>query len=149
MQRNTTIIIIEDDEDDQNILKEVFKNLRYSNKLLFFIDGQSALNYLNNSDTVPFLILSDINMPKLDGFALRDKIRMDARLQFKCIPYLFFSTAASQDSVINAYSLAVQGFFLKQNSMAELEKTITVIMEYWKRCVSPNNFKMQNVLERV
>jgi DNA-binding NarL/FixJ family response regulator len=89
---------------------------------------------------LPFLILSDINMPKLDGFALRNKIKMDAKLQLRCIPYLFFSTAVSQASVIDAYSASVQGFFVKQNTMGELEKTIKVIMEYWTRCSAPNNF---------
>ena len=65
---------------------------------------------------------------------------MDAKLQTKCIPYLFFSTAVNQKAVVDAYSLSVQGFFLKQNKIAELEKTIVVIMEYWKRCSAPNNF---------
>ncbi|MCW3107351.1 MAG: response regulator, partial [Segetibacter sp.] len=68
------------------------------------------------------------------------KIRTDAELQIKCIPYLFFSTASSQKAVVEAYSLSVQGFFIKQDSMSELEKTIKVIMEYWKRCIAPNNF---------
>jgi DNA-binding NarL/FixJ family response regulator len=99
-----------------------------------------ALDFLNGSDVIPFLILSDINMPKLDGFALRDKIKIDAKLQLRCIPYLFFTTALTQDAVIKAYSLSVQGFFQKQSSIQELEKTITVIMEYWYRCASPNNF---------
>lgn len=140
MNSNGPVIIIEDDEDDQEILQEVFDKLNYPNDVLFFFDGQSALDFLNGTNLNPFLILSDINLPKLDGFALRSKIRMDAQLQIKCIPYLFFSTASNQKSVIDAYSLSVQGFFIKQNSIAELEKTITVIMEYWKRCVSPNNF---------
>jgi len=65
---------------------------------------------------------------------------MDADLQTKCIPYLFFSTAISQRAVVDAYSMSVQGFFIKETKMTELEKTIIVIMEYWKRCVSPNNF---------
>ena len=140
MNKNGPIIILEDDIDDQELLTEAFKNLKYPNELMFFVDGYRALEFLNNSDITPFLILSDINLPKLDGFALRNKIRMDAKLQLRCIPYLFFSTALNQDAVINAYSLSVQGFFTKQNSIAELEKTITVIMEYWKRCASPNNF---------
>jgi DNA-binding NarL/FixJ family response regulator len=79
-------------------------------------------------------------MPNLDGFALRSKIKMDAALQIKCIPYLFFTTASSQKAVVDAYSLSVQGFFVKQHKMEELEKTISVIMDYWKRCVAPNNF---------
>jgi CheY-like chemotaxis protein len=140
MNRGGPIIIIEDDEDDNNMFREVFQKLKYENELLFFIDGESALKFLNKSDVIPFLILSDINMPKLDGFALRSKIKMDAKLQVRCIPYLFFSTALNQEAVVKAYSLSVQGFFVKQNSMGELENTITVIMEYWKRCAAPNNF---------
>ena len=140
MNTDGPVVIIEDDIDDKETLEEVFKKLKYPNELLFFEDGQAALDFLNTSNVTPFLILSDINMPKLDGFALRDKIKMDAKLQLKCIPYLFFSTASSQKAVVDAYSLSVQGFFVKQSSMAELEKTITVIMEYWKRCVAPKQF---------
>jgi CheY-like chemotaxis protein len=140
MKKEGPVIIIEDDLDDKEMLEEVFKKLGYPNELLFFGDGQTALDFLNGSSVIPFIILSDINMPKLDGFALRDKIKMDADLQLKCIPYLFFSTASSQKAVVDAYSRSVQGFFIKQNTMIELEKTITVIMEYWKRCVAPNNF---------
>lgn len=139
---NTTgpVVIIEDDLDDQEVLETVFKKLGYSNEIIFFNDGQTALDYLNSVSTIPFLILSDINMPRLDGFALRSKIKMDAKLQLKCIPYLFFSTASNQKAVIDAYSMSVQGFFVKQSKISEIEKTISVIMEYWKRCASPNNY---------
>lgn len=142
MNKNGPIIIIEDDQDDQLLLEEVFDNLKYPNQLFFFPDGQKALDFLNGSDISPFLILSEINMHKLDGFALRNKIKMDAKRQLRCIPYLFFSTTLSQDAVIKAYSLSVQGFFKKQTTLAETEKTISVIMEYWKRCAAPNNFSL-------
>ncbi len=142
MNKTAAIIIIEDDLDDQEILKEVFNKLPYQNELFFFPDGLQALEFMSRTDVIPFLILSDINLPKLDGFALRDKVKMDAKLQLRCIPYLFFSTAVSQDAVIKAYSLSVQGFFIKQTKFEEIEKTIVVIMEYWKRCASPNNFPL-------
>ena len=140
MDKNGPVIIIEDDEDDQEFLKQVFKKLDYPNEIIFFSDGQAALEYLNHPSILPFLILSDINLPKLSGFELRDKLKTDADLAIKCIPYLFFSTAINQKMVIDAYSASAQGFFVKQNSMAALEKTISVIMEYWKMCVAPNNF---------
>ena len=140
MDKNGPVIIIEDDVDDQEMLTEVFQRLKYTNKLLFFFDGEEALDYINKTDILPFLILSDINMPKLNGFELRDKLRTDAALQIKCIPYLFFSTAMNQKAVIDAYSLSVQGFFVKPYSMDELEKTISSIMEYWRRCAAPNDF---------
>lgn len=140
VNKNGPIIIIEDDADDQEFLTEIFQKLNYQNKILFFFDGQEALDHINASDELPFLILSDINMPKLNGFALREKLKTDSKLSNKCIPYLFFSTALNQKSVIDAYSQSVQGFFVKQNSMAELEKTISAIMEYWRRCAAPNDF---------
>lgn len=140
VNKSGPVIIIEDDADDQEFLTEIFQKLNYQNKILFFFDGQEALDYISDTDDPPFLILSDINMPKLDGFALRDKLKTDERLSNKCIPYLFFSTAANQQSVIEAYSQSVQGFFVKQNTMAELEKTIGAIMEYWRRCAAPNDF---------
>lgn len=140
VNKNGPVIIIEDDADDQEILTEIFNKLKYPNKILFFFDGQKALDYINDSDESPFLILSDINMPKLNGFALREKLKTDEKLNIKCIPYLFFSTALNQKAVIDAYSLSVQGFFVKQHSMIEMEKTIFAIMEYWRRCAAPNDF---------
>jgi CheY-like chemotaxis protein len=140
MNKNGPVIIIEDDADDQFLLDEVFKKLNYVNEIIYFSDPEEALTFLNRTDIVPFLIISDINMPKLDGFELRNKIHTDAQLQIKCIPYLFFSTGLNQKAVIDAYSLSVQGFFVKQDSIQELEKTISAIMDYWKRCAAPNNF---------
>ena len=133
------IIVIEDDPDDRDILKEIFEKINYPNVVRYFNDGEAALEHLNRTDVIPFLILSDINMPVLDGFALRDKVKVDAKLQVKCIPYLFFTTASDQQVIIDAYSKSVQGFFIKPNSMALLEKTIRVILEYWELCASPNN----------
>lgn len=141
MNKNGPIIIIEDDLDDQEIFTEIFKKLKYENELVFFSNGEDALEYLHTQIIHPFLILSDINMPRLTGIELRQKLKTDASLALKCIPYLFFSTALNQRVVIDAYSLSVQGFFVKQNSMEEFEKTIKVIMEYWKMCAAPNNFE--------
>ena len=138
--KNGPVIVIEDDADDQEFLTEIFQKLNYQNKILFFFDGQEALDHITATDELPFLILSDINMPKLNGFALREKLKTDSKLSNKCIPYLFFSTASNQKSVIDAYSQSVQGFFVKQGSMIELEKTIRAIMEYWRRCAAPNDF---------
>lgn len=141
LNKNGPVIIIEDDADDQDFLVEIFQKLNYGNKVMFFADGEAALEHINRTDDLPFLILSDINMPKLNGFELREKLKTDAKLSNKCIPYLFLSTALNQKAVIKAYSQSVQGFFVKQNSLMELEKTISSIMEYWRRCAAPNDFE--------
>lgn len=138
MNRKGPIIIIEDDADDRYIFEEVFRLLDYGNEVLFFEDGYEALNYLTETDVEPFIMFSDINMPKLNGLELREKIHQNEDLRLKSIPYLFFSTSAEQAHVVDAYSKSVQGFFIKPPSFDELKDTLEIILEYWLRCVSPN-----------
>jgi len=141
VNKNGPIIIIEDDFDDQEVLLDIFTKLSYVNEIVFFHDGSEALEYLNNTDVKPFLILSDVNMPKINGFELRNKVFTNAQLQTKCIPYLFFTTGANKKSVVDAYALSVQGFFLKSTTINGLENTIRKIVEYWQECIAPGQYE--------
>ena len=98
-------------------------------------------NFLMKQRVPPFLILSDINMPKINGFELRSKVHTNEQLHIKCIPYLFFTTSANKKSVIDAYAMSVQGFFVKPDNFKKLESTIKTIMEYWKECIAPSEYE--------
>ncbi|MEO6541345.1 MAG: response regulator [Ferruginibacter sp.] len=138
MNKLGPIIVIEDDEDDQDIFRKVFATFNTPNEVIYFNDGEIAYEYLLSSRDQPFLIISDINMPKLNGIELREKVQNNEQLKLKCIPYLFFTTAADQKNVIDAYSKSVQGFFTKPDSYQELERVIGNIIDYWKDCHAPN-----------
>lgn len=138
MTKSGPIIVIEDDLEDQQILDEIFRNLNFPNKVIFFSDGQDALEYLNTTIDQPFLILSDINMPRMDGFQVRNKIYNNEKL--RCIPYLFFTTGADKKAVHDAYAMSVQGFFIKPASMSRLQQTVKNIIEYWQECYAPSQF---------
>jgi CheY-like chemotaxis protein len=141
MNKHGPIVIIEDDLDDQHILDDIFKELNYKNELIFFGDSLKALEYLTDTDIEPFLVLSDINMPKLNGMELREKIHNNEDLRLKSIPYLFFSTSAEQRHVIDAYSRSIQGFFVKPSNYDKLKTIMVKIVEYWQECESPNYIK--------
>lgn len=141
MNKGGPIIIIEDDLDDQEMLTEIFKDLEYKNEIIFFGDGESALAFLVDTEIEPFIIFSDINMPKLNGVELREKVHNNEDLRIKSIPYLFFTTTAEQRHVVDAYSKSIQGFFVKPRKYADLKRTIKIIVEYWQECVSPNYIK--------
>ncbi len=141
MNKSGPIIVIEDDKDDRDFFNDVFKKLNFENKILYFENGESALAYLSEDPMEPFLILSDINMPKLNGLELKEKIQNNEDLRLKCIPYLFFTTTANQAHVIDAYSKSVQGFFVKPNSIEKLTAIVKKIVEYWIECESPNYIK--------
>ena len=141
MNKGGPIIIIEDDMDDQQLLGEVFVELQTTNEIIFFGDGEKALAYLTETSVEPFIIFSDINMPRLSGMELRDKVHQNEDLRLKSIPYLFFSTSAEQENVVDAYSKSIQGFFIKPVDYKELKDTLATIVDYWSKCVSPNYIK--------
>ncbi|GAB2521702.1 response regulator [Spirosoma aerophilum] len=138
MNKKGPIIVIEDDEDDQLLLTQVIKKLIIRNQIIFFQDPEEALTYLLSTDIEPFIVLSDINMPKLSGLELREKVHANESLRLKCIPYLFFTTSAEQQHVIDAYSKSVQGFFIKPSSLDKLEHMMRKIIDYWQECTSPD-----------
>jgi CheY-like chemotaxis protein len=140
MSKSGPIIVIDDDLEDQLIMDEIFKNLNYPNEVIFFSDGKTAVEYLKKMDEAPFLIISDINMPGMNGFEVRDKICENDNLNSKCIPYLFFSTSVDKKAVHRAFQMAVQGFFIKPTSMLELQNTLKKIIEYWQQSFAPSQF---------
>jgi CheY-like chemotaxis protein len=96
---------------------------------------------LIENTTEPFIVFSDINMPKLNGIELRQQILENEDIRLRTIPYLFFTTTAEQENVIDAYSKSIQGFFVKPSTFQDLKRLINTIIEYWQECVSPNYVK--------
>ena len=138
MNKKGPIIIIEDDADDRDLFAMIFKELDLPNEITFFEEGEVALEYLKDDKVYPFIIISDVNLPKLNGFELRKMVQTNEGLSEKCIPYLFFSTSVDRKAVYDAYTMSVQGFFLKPSKYEHLKHTLKVIVEYWKECYSPS-----------
>jgi CheY-like chemotaxis protein len=132
------IIIVDDDDDDHYILKRVCEKLGITTPLLFFSDGKKVLTYLKSTTDKPFIILCDVNMPVMNGLELKKQIDSDVELKKKGIPFIFFSTSAMASIVRDAFAMSVQGFFIKAQSLEELENTLKVIFEYWERCEHPS-----------
>jgi len=116
--------------DDQEFLEEIFSILDYPNPVIYFSDGNEALEYLLETKIPPVLIISDVNMPKISGIEIRDKINSNEKLQKLQIPYVFFTTA-QRTSVVGECSLSDHSFFTKPNTMLEIQNTIKTIVEYW------------------
>lgn len=143
MKKEGPIIIFEDDEDEIEFLKEVFKRLEAPNELLFFDDGEELLRYLKTTTDQPFLIISDVNLHKMNGLELRERVQQDDQLRKKSIPFIFLSTSAKRDVVAKAYDLTVQGYFKKQQSIPAIEKHIKLILDYWRQCKHPNSIGVE------
>ena len=92
-----TIFYADDDQDDIDLLREAFKSINESVDLKEASDGEAALHYLSTlseDDTLPCLIILDINMPRMDGKQALSKIKKHERL--KDVPVIMFSTSNNQ-----------------------------------------------------
>lgn len=140
MAQSGPILLIDDDEDDYELFSLVLEREGIVNPLLHFKNGVDVLKYLAVTEDVPFLILSDMNMPKMGGLELRQRIHDDDLLRKKSVPFIFFTTSSAEIAVRKAYELSVQGFFLKKDTIQTLSKQVRLIIDYWQECIHPNNF---------
>ena len=135
MNKNGPIIVIDDDEDDQELMKEIFSRINVRNQVIFFDSGESALEYLNNETSNPFLVLSDIKLPGIDGITLRKKLLETENRYGRHLPFIFLTTGTYRKAVLDSYAVSVQGFFIKPLQLSELQNLILKIIDYWKQSV--------------
>lgn len=131
------ILVVDDDNDDRYLLQEAWEELHYPNALLFFSNGEEVLHYLYSEKTIPFLILCDVNIPKIDGFELKAKLLEDTEMNYKSIPFVFWSSEVSKKQIQKAYDLGVNGFFVKGNTFEEIKQSLIDIVNYWQKSKVP------------
>ena len=74
-QKNLHIIIAEDDEDDADVISEIFNNNPSFAKVSLVANGEELLHFLKNAaNENPDVILTDINMPILNGIEALQEI---------------------------------------------------------------------------
>lgn len=140
MTKPGPFIIVEDDPDDQEMLRTVLADdLGIRNELIFFDKAALVLDWLARTVAQPFIILSDINMPRMSGIELRRKINENEQLRKKSIPFIFFTTTANKKDVQQAYEMTVQGYFEKPHTMDTMKQALEIIIKYWDLCVHPNS----------
>lgn len=131
------IVILDDDEDDRQLLQDAWRDLGYPNPLLFLNTGEELLRYLSSGGVIPFLILCDVNIPKMDGFELKAKLLEDSSTNYKSIPFVFWSSEVSNKQIQKAYDLGVNGFFVKGNTFDEIKESLVDIVNYWQKSKVP------------
>ncbi|QEE50178.1 response regulator [Flavobacterium alkalisoli] len=141
MNTHGDIIIIEDDADDRDILISIFEELgkehNYENRLVIIEEAADLIDFLKSDDCDPFIIISDINMPKINGFDLRNLIFNDAEIRERAIPFIFLTTSDnSEENMRKAFQLSIQGYFRKPVSYTKFKKVINDIITYWKNAAT-------------
>lgn len=128
---NLHIIIAEDDEDDADVISEIFNKNPDFDKVSLVSNGEELLNYLKNtSNATPDVILTDINMPIIDGIEALQQILNTETL--KTIPCFIYSTSINPAYKEKCDLLGIKGYLIKPYSIEgfeEIPKQIIKIIE--------------------
>ena len=127
--KTVTILLVEDDEIDVKALRWAFDKLKVANPLVVARDGVEAWEMLKDLPR-PYLIITDINMPRMNGIELLKKIRQSPDYRDSIVFAL--TTSNDEQDKIAAYNLNVAGYMLKTDMGTSFQRAIALIDNYWK-----------------
>jgi CheY-like chemotaxis protein len=127
--RVVTILLVEDDEVDVKALRWAFDKLKIANPVHVARDGVEAWDMLQALNR-PYLVITDINMPRMNGIELLRKIRASNELRDSIVFVL--TTSNDEQDKFDAYNLNVAGYMLKSDMGASFTRAISMVENYWR-----------------
>lgn len=127
------IMLVEDDDGHLLLIRENLRAAGIVNDMLEMHDGQQALDYLLRRGQYqdpaksprPGLILLDIKMPKMDGFAVLEKLKADPQL--RTIPVLMLTSTDDQGEVNRCYKLGANSYVVKPIRYEEFQEHVKAL----------------------
>ncbi len=126
--RKLHIIITEDDDDDQWIVGQSFRNNTNYGRIDLLSNGLQLLEFLRDeNNALPDAILTDINMPLMDGIQALTHISEDPKLRH--IPTFVYSTSINPAYEAKCKELGIKAFLIKPYEISEFDKIPVQILE--------------------
>ncbi|GAB2909019.1 chemotaxis response regulator CheY [Paralcaligenes sp. KSB-10] len=124
VQKTMKILVVDDFPTMRRIIKNLLKDLGFEN-VDEAEDGAMGLEKLRNG-TFDFVV-SDWNMPNMDGLTMLKHIRADAVLSK--MPVLMVTAEAKKENIIAAAQAGANGYVVKPFTAATLEEKLNKIFE--------------------
>jgi CheY-like chemotaxis protein len=132
--RTVHVLLVEDNIIDQEGVRRAFERHRIANPVHCAVDGVEALECLRGSGgrpplPRPFLILLDLNMPRMGGIELLRHLRADPDLHDSIVFVL--TTSKRDEDVVASYDFNVAGYLLKSDVGTEFVRLVRLLDHYW------------------
>jgi CheY-like chemotaxis protein len=135
--RAAVILLAEDDRGDQELTRRALEEGRMRNDLRVVEDGEEALAYLYRRGKYrdpaksprPDLLLLDLNLPRVDGRQVLEKVRSDSKLRPMAVVVL--TTSRQEEDILRSYELGCNSFITKPVGMDQFIRVIHALEEYW------------------
>jgi two-component system chemotaxis response regulator CheY len=123
MNPNMPFLVVDDFSTMRRIIRNLLKEVGYTN-VEEAEDGQVALAKLRSAAFE--FVVSDLNMPNMNGFELLREIRADDKL--KSLPVLLVTAEAKKEDIVTAAQIGASGYIVKPFTKATLEEKLAKIL---------------------
>lgn len=141
--QKVVVLVAEDNADDVFILERTLKKVGIRNPVKIVRDGEEAIAYLQGlgkygdrmAYPFPGVIITDIKMPKLDGFEVLKWL--GEHPECAVIPTVVLTASAIEADVTRAYQLHANCYLQKPGNPDEFTHMIQRLFDFWQMCKIP------------
>lgn len=138
-----TLLLVEDNADDEELTLMAFEQGGITNPVVVARDGVEALDYLfatgiyrdRPPENLPALILLDLQLPRINGLEVLQRIKQSPRTQK--IPVVILTTSNEQKDLVESYSLGCNSYIQKPVDYDRFLNVIQQLGMYWLVINSP------------
>lgn len=135
MLQPLNILLVEDDDGDAKAVQRAFTKVKIANAISRAEDGVEALEILRGENgreklKSPYILMIDLNMPRMDGIQLIQELRKDPKLKQALVFVL--TTSKREEDQIAAYNLNVTGYIVKETAGQDFINLAHMIDSYWR-----------------
>lgn len=132
-----TILLVEDNPDDEALTLRALRKNHILNQVVVAHDGVEALEWLfgegahagRDVEVQPQVILLDLNMPRLSGLQVLERLRADARTRL--VPVVVLTSSKEDDDLVKSYSLGANSYVRKPVDFGEFIEAVRRLGMYW------------------
>ncbi|MFP8966923.1 response regulator [Pokkaliibacter sp. CJK22405] len=125
-----TLFLVEDDDVDAESIQRSFEKERIANPIVRANDGMEALEMLRQGQVPsPFVILLDLQMPRMNGIEFLEAIREDPVLD--CAVIFVLTTSTAERDITASYDHNIAGYFIKDEAAIGFRDVVRLLDGYW------------------
>ncbi len=129
--KSLSILFVDDDKIERLKFQKACKQINIHNTICEATNGKVALEILQKENFTFDLIISDINMPKMNGFEFLKSLNTYQKSKF--IPVVIMSTSEDILDLKKCYKLGVSGYFSKPLKYIDYLNKVTSLLDYWSK----------------
>jgi chemotaxis family two-component system response regulator Rcp1 len=132
--RPINILLVEDNPGDVELTEDALRRSKVATKVSVVTDGEDAMDYLRQQsayqeETMPDLVLLDLNLPRKDGMEVLREMKDDPNLRH--IPVVVLTTSEAERDILASYELGANCFISKPVDLTEFRKVVESIDDFW------------------